>query len=47
MKLTKEILRKRNKLVMLSLKLKGEELKAIELSIKIIDMIIDKELILK
>jgi hypothetical protein len=43
---TKSFLRKRNKLVTISANLKGEELKAVELAIKIMDMIIDKELIL-
>ena len=37
----KNILRKRNKLVQMSSKLTGEELKAVEFSIKLIDFILD------
>ena len=43
----KQFLRKRNKLVTLAIKLKGEELKAVELAIAIMDSIIDNELIKK
>ena len=46
MEITKQFLRKRNKLVTISANLKGEELDAIELAIKIMDMLIDEELIL-
>ena len=46
MKTTKEFLRKRNKLVQMAINLNGEELNAVELAIKIMDMIIDEELIL-
>lgn len=46
MEITKQFLRKRNKLVTISANLKGEELEAIELAIKIMDMLIDEELIL-
>jgi hypothetical protein len=46
MEITKQFLRKRNKLVTMSANLKGEELTAVELAIKIMDMIIDEELIL-
>lgn len=46
MEITNQFLRKRNKLVTISANLKGEELKAIELAIKIMDMLIDEELIL-
>jgi len=45
MEITKQFLRKRNKLVTLSSKLKGEELKAVELSIKIMDMLVDEVLV--
>ena len=38
----KKILRKRNKLVQMATNLKGEELKAVEFSIKLIDFIIDE-----
>lgn len=37
----KKILTKRNKLVQMAINLKGEELKAVEFSIKLIDFIID------
>lgn len=37
----KKLLRKRNKLVQMSINLKGEELKSIELSIKLIDFLIN------
>ncbi len=37
----KKILRKRNKLVQMAINLKGEELKAVEFSIKLIDFILD------
>ena len=37
----KQLCRKRNKLVMLSLKLKGEEQKAVEIAIHIIDLHLD------
>lgn len=37
----KQILRKRNKLVQMAINLKGEELKAVEFSIKLIDFILD------
>jgi len=43
----KKFLRKRNKLVALAIKLKGEELKAVEMAITIMDCIIDNQLILK
>lgn len=46
MEITKQFLRKRNKLVTISTNLKGEELEAVELAIKIMDMLIDEELIL-
>jgi hypothetical protein len=38
----KQLCRKRNKLVSLSLKLKGEELKAVEFSIYLIDVYLDE-----
>lgn len=37
----KKLLRKRNKLVQMAINLKGEELKAVEFSIKLIDFLID------
>ena len=37
----KKILRKRNKLVQMAINLKGEELKAVEFSIKLIDFMLD------
>lgn len=37
----KNILRNRNKLVKMAVSLKGEELKAVEFSIKLIDFILD------
>ena len=37
----KQILRKRNKLVQMAINLKGEELKAVEFSIKLIDFMLD------
>ena len=37
----KKVIRKRNKLVQLATKLKGEELKAVEYAIKLIDFMID------
>ena len=37
----KEILRKRNKLVQMAIRLRGEELKAVEFSIKLIDFMLD------
>jgi hypothetical protein len=37
----KKVLRKRNKLVQLAVRLKGEELKAVEFAIKLIDFMID------
>ncbi len=37
----KKVIRKRNKLVQLAIKLKGEELKAVEYAIKLIDFMID------
>ena len=39
---TKQLCRKRNKLVMLSLKLKGEEQKAVDFAIYLIDNYLDK-----
>jgi hypothetical protein len=41
---TKQLIRKRNKLVSLASKLKGEELKAVEFSIYIIDVYLDNDL---
>ena len=46
METSKQFLRKRNKLVQMAINLNGEELKSIELAIKIIDLLIDKKLIL-
>jgi hypothetical protein len=40
----KKILIKRNKLVMLAIKLKGKEKEAVEFAIKLIDAIIDNEI---
>jgi hypothetical protein len=40
----KQLIRKRNKLVNLASKLKGEELKAVEFSIYIIDVYLDNDL---
>lgn len=37
----KKILRKRNKLVQMSINLNGEELKAVEFAINLIDLVID------
>jgi hypothetical protein len=37
----KQILRKRNKLVQMAIRLRGEELKAVEFSIKLIDFMLD------
>jgi len=39
----KKVIRNRNKLVQLATKLKGEELKAVEFAIKLIDILIDSE----
>lgn len=36
-----QILRKRNKLVQMAIRLRGEELKAVEFSIKLIDFMLD------
>jgi hypothetical protein len=40
----KQLCRKRNKLVMLSLKLKGEEQKAVDFAIYLIDLHLDNKL---
>jgi len=40
----KQLCRKRNKLVMLSSKLKGEEKKSVDLAIRLIDLILDDEI---
>lgn len=40
----KKVIRKRNKLVQLATKLRGEELKAVEYAIKLIDFMIDNNL---
>jgi hypothetical protein len=40
----KELCRSRNKLVMLSFKLKGEEQKAVDFSIQLIDLYLDGKL---
>ncbi len=37
----KQILRKRNKLVQMAIRLRGEELKAVEFSINLIDFMLD------
>jgi hypothetical protein len=39
----KQLIRKRNKLVMIAIRLKGEEQKAIELAVQIMDSIIDNK----
>jgi ribosomal protein L30E len=40
----KQLCRKRNKLVVLSSKIKGEEKKSVELAIHLIDLILDDEI---